>query len=203
MKTLIIAALLGTSLFSANAHSLTANNTLESRKIAEKRDEASELKQKIDVQVYNLEMLKSQYRASQEAIKNTKGNHQEIDKDFEYFYSLLLKSEEKGENKNGMDKAIQQLKKEYAKKHKERASFELKEQKALAATMQNELNNYTRTYKSLQNKSKKLQPDSDDSSLQQFKDKLEEAENLMKDSTSACIQNATFYEHKFQSAKKI
>lgn len=203
MRTLLIAILLGISLFGVKARSLIANNMLENSKIVEKRDEASELRQKLDIQIYNLGILRSQYCTAREAIKNTKGSHQEIDKDFEYFYNFLLKSEKEERNKNKTKKAIQQVIKEYAKKHKERAVLELKEQKELAAAMQKELSHYARFYKSLQHKSKQLQPDTDHPSLRLLKDRLEEAEKLLKDNTNAATQNSAFYERKFHRAKEI
>jgi len=202
MKTLLIAALLSTSLLSAQAHGNIFENQLNIKKTEKKRSEAEELKQKVDVQLYNLDMLKSQYQKAQEAIKNSKGNHQEIDKDFEYFNNLLEEDAKAGKNAEEIEKSIQHLKKEYTRKHKNRASYELKEHKALAATMQKELNNYTREYKSLKAKYKKYIEANGSATLQQLENELEETAKLLKESTDASTRSVAYYDRQLQDTKK-
>lgn len=204
MKTLLIAALLGTSLLSVQAHgSIIRKNQLTRINIKKNLSEAEELKQKVSVQLYNLEMLRSQYKGAQEAIKNSKGNHREIDKDFEYFHGLLQEDAQTGKNKEEIEKSIQQLKKDYASKHKSRAAHELREQKALATTMQKELNNYNRECKSLKAKYKRLVEDQGSKDLEQLEHALEETQDLLKESTDSNLKNATYYDQLFQDAKNV
>lgn len=202
MKTLLIAVLLGTSLLSAQAHSRTISNSKWNNiKTKTNPNEAEELKQKVGVQLYNLEMLRSQYKNALEAIKNSKGNHKEIDKDFEYFHNLLQEDAKAGKNKEDVEKSIQQLKKDYARKHKHRAAQELKEQKALTATMQKELSSYNRECKALKSKYKKLVEDQGSTDLQQLEKELEETQRLIEESNDSNVKTAAYYDQIFQDTK--
>src|SRR5690606_16561334 len=191
MKTLLIVALLGTSVLSAQASALVLSDVSHVGKIEEKKSEAEELKQKVEVQLYNLNMLNKQFKMAQEAIKNSKGSHKDIDKDFEYFHSLLLEDSKTQDNAKEIDESVQRLKKEYARKHKNRAAYELKEQKSLATSMQKELNSHIRECKSLKAKYKKYLDGNVSPELRDLETKLEETEKILKESTESNIQNAT------------
>lgn len=203
MKTLLIVALLGTSVLSAQASALVLSDVSHVGKIEEKKSEAEELKQKVDVQLYNLNMLNKQFKMAQEAIKNSKGSHKDIDKDFEYFHSLLLEDSKTQDNAKEIDESVQRLKKEYARKHKNRAAYELKEQKSLATSMQKELNSHIRECKSLKAKYKKYLDGNVTPELRDLETKLEETEKILKESTESNIQNATYYDRKLEDIKKV
>ncbi|MDM8175832.1 hypothetical protein QT327_16000 [Olivibacter sp. 47] len=203
MKTLLIVALLGTSVLSAQASALVLSDVSHVGKIEEKKSEAEELKQKVEVQLYNLNMLNKQFKMAQEAIKNSKGSHKDIDKDFEYFHSLLLEDSKTQDNAKEIDESVQRLKKEYARKHKNRAAYELKEQKSLATSMQKELNSHIRECKSLKAKYKKYLNGNVSPELRDLETKLEETEKILKESTESNIQNATYYDRKLEDIKKV
>uniref|UniRef100_F4C9G2 Uncharacterized protein n=1 Tax=Sphingobacterium sp. (strain 21) TaxID=743722 RepID=F4C9G2_SPHS2 len=203
MKTLLIVALLGTSVLSAQASALVLSDVSHVGKIEEKKSEAEELKQKVEVQLYNLNMLNKQFKMAQEAIKNSKGSHKDIDKDFEYFHSLLLEDSKTQDNAKEIDESVQRLKKEYARKHKNRAAYELKEQKSLATSMQKELNSHIRECKSLKAKYKKYLDGNVTPELRDLETKLEETEKILKESTESNIQNATYYDRKLEDIKKV
>ncbi|MCL4641610.1 MULTISPECIES: hypothetical protein [Olivibacter] len=203
MKTLLIVALLGTSVLSAQASALVLSDVSHVGKIEEKKSEAEELKQKVEVQLYNLNMLNKQFKMAQEAIKNSKGSHKDIDKDFEYFHSLLLEDSKTQDNAKEIDESVQRLKKEYARKHKNRAAYELKEQKSLATSMQKELNSHIRECKSLKAKYKKYLDGNVSPELRDLETKLEETEKILKESTESNIQNATYYDRKLEDIKKV
>ncbi|MGK9120634.1 hypothetical protein [Olivibacter jilunii] len=203
MKTLLIVALLGTSVLSAQASALVLSDVSHVGKIEEKKSEAEELKQKVEVQLYNLNMLNKQFKMAQEAIKNSKGSHKDIDKDFEYFHSLLLEDSKTQDNAKEIDESVQRLKKEYARKHKNRAAYELKEQKSLATSMQKELNSHIHECKSLKAKYKKYLNGNVTPELRDLETKLEETEKILKESTESNIQNATYYDRKLEDIKKV
>ena len=207
MKTLLIAALLGTSLLSAQANGSTLNSKLSvTAAVAKTKTDTNyevELKQKVEVQLYNLEMLQSQFKTAQQAIRNAKGSHAEIDKDYEYFYGLLNNDTNNGKNNAESEKAIQRLKKEYARKHKNRAATELKEQKALADNMRKELQEHTRQLKYLKAKCKKHLNEESTPSLQKLANKIDESQKMLLESNSKNEQAATYYAGKLQEAKKL
>lgn len=207
MKTLLIAALLGTSLLSAQANGSTLNNKLSATAaVANTKTHTNyeeELKQKIEVQLYNLEMLQSQFKTAQQAIRNSKGNHTEIDKDYEYFYGLLNNDTNNGKTNAESEKAVQRLKKEYARKHKNRAAAELKEQKALANNMQRELQEHARQLKYLKAKCKKQLNEESTPSLEKLAGKIEESQKMLLESNSKNEKAAIYYAGKLQEAKKI
>jgi hypothetical protein len=98
---------------------------------------------------------------------------------------------------------VQRLKKEYARKHKNRAAYELKEQKSLATSMQKELNSHIRECKSLKAKYKKYLDGNVSPELRDLETKLEETEKILKESTESNIQNATYYDRKLEDIKKV
>ncbi|MEH6305336.1 hypothetical protein RYH73_06765 [Olivibacter sp. CPCC 100613] len=204
MKMLLIIALLSTSVLSAQANTIVLSDGSSKSKVEKNEREVAELKQKIKVQLYNLEVLEKQFKMAQEAIKNSKGNHKDIDKDFEYFHHLLLEDSNanKDNNQVKVDESVQRLKKEYARKHKSRATDELKEQKALATSMQKELNNHMRECKSLKAKYKKYLDENETPELQNLENKLEEAGKMLKESTESNTENAAYYSRKLEDIKK-
>jgi mevalonate kinase len=207
MKTLLIAALLGTSLLSAQANGSMLDSKLSATAAVAKTkadtNYEEELKQKVEVQLYNLEMLQSQFKTAQQAIRNAKGSHAEIDKDYEYFYDLLNNDTNNGKNSTESEKAIQRLKKEYARKHKNRAAAELKEQKALANNMHKELQEYTRQLKYLKAKCKKHLNEESTPSLQKLAGKIDESQKMLFESNSKNEQAAIYYAGKLEEAKKV
>jgi paraquat-inducible protein B len=207
MKTLLIAALLGTSLLSAQANGSMLDSKLSATAAVAKTkadtNYEEELKQKVEVQLYNLEMLQSQFKTAQQTIRNAKGSHAEIDKDYEYFYGLLNNDTNNGKNSTESEKAIQRLKKEYARKHKNRAAAELKEQKALANNMHKELQEHTRQLKYLKAKCKKHLNEESTPSLQKLASKIDESQKMLLESNSKNEQAAIYYAGKLQEAKKF
>lgn len=203
MKTLLIAALIGTSVLSAQANGLVLTATSIVNKV-DKKSDADELKQKIEVQLYNLEMLNKQYKMADEAIKNSKGSHKDIDKDFEYFHSLLVEDSKTANGTKKVDESVRRLKKEYARKHKARAAYELKEQKALATSMQKEIDNQIRECKSLKAKYKKyLNENASPTELQNLERSLEETQRMLKGQTESNVQNAAYYSKQLEEIKRI
>ncbi|QNL49607.1 hypothetical protein H8S90_23265 [Olivibacter sp. SDN3] len=201
MKTLLIASLLGASILTVQAGEI---KKIESSTIvSEAENEKEALDQKVEVQLYNLSMLKSQFKMAQENIKNSKGNHEEIEKDFDYFHSLLLENAKLDDNKEQTEKSIEKLKKEYARKHKSRATQELKELKALEDNMKKELNAYNRELASLRSKYKKATGDETSPALEKFEQEILAVENMLEDSSKKNVQHAAFYQNRFEKPKNI
>lgn len=198
MKTLLIASLLGVSVLSIQAGEI--KSMVNSAVSAKVENEKEALDQKVELQLYHLSMLTSQFKTVQENIKNSKGNHEEIERDFEYFHSLLEENAKLDDNKEQTEKSIEKLKKEYARKHKSRAAKELKELKVLADNMKKELNTYNRELASLRSKYKKITGDENSPALAEFEQELIAAENMLEESSKKNVQHAAFYQNRFEKS---
>lgn len=203
MKTLLIVAILGASSLSTQAGSAISSERSYLSKPEKGRNEAEELKQKAEVQLYNLEMLVKQFKTAQEVVKNSKGNHKDIDKDFAYFSGFLLEDAKAKHGDAEIDKSMQGLKKAYARKHKVRAAAELKEQKAIAASMQKELNYYLHEWKLLKGKYRKHLKESNSRELDRLASELEKAKMMLKESAARHVETAAYYNRKLEDVKKV
>jgi len=201
MKSLIIAALLGTTILSAQAGVKMPYRVLENHEQGHQKDKVMTLKEQVDLQLFNLDLLKKQYKIAQETVKRSKGNHQEIESDFNFFHGILIENLKRTTDKQDIQQAILRLKKEYARKHRNRANFELAKQKRLAALMQKELNNYQRALRTLQSKYKKQLAKEQDTDLQQFEQQLAGIEQMLKEDKDSMVKDIAFYQQQMQLAK--
>lgn len=137
---------------------------------------------------------------AQEAIKTSAGNHQEIEKDFRYFYQFLA-GDAIVKAHQGETKTIRDLKKEYARKHKIRAEQELKEQRQLAIIMQKELNDYTLSYKRLRSRYKKYQSQTTDFALKKLADRIEESAQQLQRHMVQVVQHTARYKQAYDDLR--
>ena len=202
MKSLIIAALLSTTILGAQAEVKTPHGSFENYEHkSDRENKAMTLEEQVDLQLFNLGLLKKQYKIAQETVKRSKGNHQEIESDFNFFHSILVENLKRTTDKQDIQRAILRLKREYARKHRNRANYELAKQKRLAALMQRELDNYQRVLRTLQSKYKKQLAKEHDAVLQQFEQQLAGVERRLKEDKDSMVQDIAFYQQQMQLAK--
>ncbi len=94
------------------------------------------------------------------------------------------------------------MKKEYAKKHHERALIELKKQQALDLAMEKELLTYKKSYKSIQGKyAKKADPEIL-AEFQRLKHHIFDLEALVKKIEEKNTQTAAYYDQQLQDTRR-
>lgn len=115
MKTLILSTLLAASICSGQASTVHAGDLTINQ---ETRDKAiGELEDKLNFQKKTLEVLWQQYDLALAHIKNSRGNHTELDTDYTFFSNVYKKDIREGRNVKEAEKTLEELKNIYEKKH--------------------------------------------------------------------------------------
>lgn len=102
---------------------------------------------------HNVEVLYNQYDLAEERIKMSPGNHQELDRDHQFFVSVYQQDIDKGIRVTQSRKAIDEINARYAKLHADRNAYEMKKiaklKKQLEVALQRENRDFNRTKKAL------------------------------------------------------
>jgi len=132
MKSLVLSAIIcaATGMTAVNAHATVVDSRPE--KVHEQKS-VETFKQTIAYHQRNIDVLFEQYELAEARIRNSKGNHAELDRDKAFFISVYEQDIKEGVRVEQSKQAIEEINANYAKKHAEREAWE-KEQIAQLQT---------------------------------------------------------------------
>lgn len=128
MKTLAIITLfatanLGTTLFASTNEKPTANYTVTSG-VTEHAKRLEAFKSQVAFHQYNVEVLWNQYDLAMQSIRNSAGNHADLEREQAFFVGLYQKDVDNNIRVEESKVAITEINAKYAKAHKARSAEE-------------------------------------------------------------------------------
>lgn len=134
MKKLLVSALMA-AVISGNTHanikgiikeSGQPEATVLSNGGDTKKERIEVFKSELAFHLRNVEVLWNQYDRAVERVRNSRGNHADLDRDKAFFIAAYQKDIDAGVREEASRKAIQELESHYKRAHIERADYETK-----------------------------------------------------------------------------
>ncbi len=142
MKSIVLGAIIGmatvgTSMASTATAALPAKNNTA---WADDKKSVADFKEVIAFHQRNVTMLWDQYTLAEARIKDSRGNHAELDRDKAFFIGVYQQDIDQGVRVEESKKAIADIEATYAEKHAKRDADEKKQLKTLQNQLKAELN---------------------------------------------------------------
>ena len=152
MKTFVLSTLISVAAL-GNSFAETPGNPIADE------NNVTTLKEATTLYRHNVEVLYNQYDLAEERIKMSPGNHQELDREHQFFVGVYQADIEKGIRVAQSRKAINEINARYAKLHADRDTYETKKiaklKKQLEVALQRENSDFNRTKKALAKNARK------------------------------------------------
>ncbi len=148
LTAMICAATVAGSFANTNSN-INKGNEKNKHALSHEQGTINHFKDGIAFHQRNVEVLWDQYELATERIRNSKGNHKELDADKAYFVGVYQDDINKGLRVEDSRKAIAEIEAIYARKHADRDAYEAKAIAKLQAQLKAELAQEKDSFKSL------------------------------------------------------
>lgn len=137
LSAMICAAAVGNSVATSYATTLPPKGN--NKELMTDQKSVAAFKQVIAFHQRNVDMLWEQYRLAKARMKESRGNHAELDRDKAFFIGVYQQDIENGIRVEAAKKAIEEIEAIYAEKHAQRDAYESQQLAQLQAHLKSEL----------------------------------------------------------------
>ncbi|SEL74994.1 hypothetical protein [Parapedobacter koreensis] len=143
MKSIVLSAVICATVVGHSVASTYAANDVTKghvKELVNDQKSVEAFKQAIGFHERNVDVLWEQYGLAEARIRESRGNHAELDRDKDFFTGVYQEDINKGIRVDESKKAIEEIKAMYTEKHAQRDAYEKKEVTRLQAQLKAELN---------------------------------------------------------------
>jgi len=146
MKTFVLSTLISVAALGNSFASMPTDPVNERKSVVA-------LKEAVAFHRYNMEVLHNQYSLAEARIRNSRGNHAELDREHQVFVGLYQQDIDKGIRVEQSKKAIDEINARYEKLHAQRDAYEAKQieklQRQLRVALKKEERDFNKAQKAL------------------------------------------------------
>ncbi len=154
LSAVICAATIGNNM--ASAHTSTSSNKENKTELSNDKGSIDTFKEQILFHQRNVDVLWHQYGLAEARIKESLGNHAELDREKTFFKNLYEQDIAEGIRVEESKKAIAEIEAIYAEKHEQRSALENKKIAVLQAQLRKELRKEEKRFESSKKKYARL-----------------------------------------------
>lgn len=157
MKSLVLSAMICAAVGSSVANTYVPTHSVEgSKEIVNDQKSVAAFKQVIAFHQRNVDVLWQQYQMAEVRIKESRGNHAELERDEAYFKGVYQQDIDRGVRVEESKRAIAEIETTYVKKHAQRDARERTEVVRLQGQLRAELNNEKKRFEKAKKQYAKL-----------------------------------------------
>ncbi|SKB85028.1 hypothetical protein SAMN05660226_03420 [Parapedobacter luteus] len=153
MKSIVLSAMICAAVASNGiASTNTSYDASNDKELVNDQKSVAAFKQAITFHQRNVDVLWEQYGLAEARIKESRGNHAELERDKNFFIGVYQQDIDNGVRVNESKKAIEEINVTYAEKHAQRDAYEKKQIAKLQAQLKAELNNEKKQFEKAKKK---------------------------------------------------